>query len=115
MGVAPGVVANRFDRIQYHAWSRSGEVERPQALRRIGFDAHHGEAAAVRQGCGRILALARRGEPDARLLLDVVPVDVRLTVLADRRIEERATIRQEVRLVVVARPGRDVDGHANAD
>jgi len=70
-------------------------VEGPEALRRVGFDAHT-EKPPRPAVCGRILAFARRGEPAARLLVDVVTVDVRLTVLTDRRIEEGAAVGQEV-------------------
>ena len=62
-----------------------------------------------------ILALARRGEPDARFLVDVVTVDVRLAVLTDRGIEESAAVGQEVGLVVVAGARGDVDRRTDDD
>ncbi len=112
--VGPRVVADRLDRVEHEAGPRSVEVERPQPLRGVGFDAHHREPRAVRQRRGGVLALAGRRDAAARPSSDVVAVDVRLTVFANRRIEERASVRQEHRLVVVARAAGDVDRRPDA-
>src|SRR6266550_6905000 len=109
MLVGPRVVADRLDRVEHEPRPGAVRIERPQPLRRVGLDADDGEALAIRERGRGVLALARRREPDARLLVDVVTVDIRLTVLADRRIEERATVGEKERLVVVAGPGGHVD------
>jgi hypothetical protein len=105
--IDPDVIADRLHVFEHQSRIRPVEIETPETLGAICFDADDRKGFAIRCDEGRVLALwCSRHLRDAGH--EVIAIDVRLLAIPIGREQQTRAVRHETGLVVIARVVADI-------